>query len=808
MTDLSNFPTPESTANFDLDSRCFSEVMTSNADYTTTRASDGNVKKTFAAALREAGQEHVGEWSTNPEVTSSNQVIPYAGTNQLFRPLSLPYQVDSATNPNPNTLLPDPSTGYAGELVDVSKFTNEEDIYESAGYPWVQGETSVKDRIYNYQPASGPAIKFYDPVGGNVLGNEPDSNFAPVVPDYNSIHAAAFGIKLNSDENQSAALLAAITECANAGKFLFIPEDSFVKGNVSTEGINVRISGKGTIKPFVKTSPAAFFKGGFDDAFAVTGVQTVTEVVTPLHGDATLTKLTVPGHNYSTGDRVKVVSEDLIPSCLVSDGTRNGEWASVYSVDGSSVYLNRVLDEAYTTTIRVARIKDLTCELYVKFDGEETATAAKQLISIVAFNEPKGTLRLENNGGAGCYMVSNYAPEFTYTAKNLADEPANGKYGYGMDDIGNCFAKFYNVFGDTCRHVYTTGKAGSNSEIENYGEPYKSQIVNGIAVNCTSTAWDTHSQGNDIKFIGLKADGNRASYVARCKGVEWVTCNYGDTNVGFRVLNVTDQDFASGRLTNCTGKGDADIPISVTSQGGGRSSLVVDGGEFNFRLVTSPLQFNKGEVSFVNEPRFVTKDTSTNFSIAQIVDTNFETDGGEIDLSTVDMGTRGVFQLNGETSFKSSSEINVPVKSSNGDLFMTSDSGNTASISAYIKTNSFNKARQIDGINGDIEIQIVDDEVEQNATGYQSVAIGATDPIDYFKPLDGNVYLRIATAGGGSTPSSIVDGAFPGQQCCYHNLTGGVLTIPDSLSNILVGSVIQVGEAKIATWQPAGWVFS
>ena len=126
MADCSNTPTPESTANFDLDSRCFSEAMTSNADYTTAKASDGKSKKTLAAALRDAGQEHVGEWSTNPLVTSSNQVIPYAGTNQLFRPLSLPYQVDSATNPNPNELLPDPATGYAGEIVDVSKYASED----------------------------------------------------------------------------------------------------------------------------------------------------------------------------------------------------------------------------------------------------------------------------------------------------------------------------------------------------------------------------------------------------------------------------------------------------------------------------------------------------------------------------------------------------------------------------------------------------------------------------------------------------------------------------------------------------------
>ena len=149
MADCSNTPTPESTANFDLDSRCFSEAMTSNADYTTARASDGNVKKTFAAALREAGQDHVGEWSTNPQVTESNQVIPYAGTNQLFRPLSLPYQVDSATNPDPNALLPDPSTGYTGELVDVSRFINQDLLGDYSSYESKNTEELVQGKTLN-----------------------------------------------------------------------------------------------------------------------------------------------------------------------------------------------------------------------------------------------------------------------------------------------------------------------------------------------------------------------------------------------------------------------------------------------------------------------------------------------------------------------------------------------------------------------------------------------------------------------------------------------------------------------------------
>ena len=172
MTDCSNTPTPESTANFDLDSRCFSEVMTSNADYTATRASDGNVKKTFAAALRETGQEHVGEWSTNPLVVSSNQVIPYAGTNQLFRPLSLPYQVDSAANPDPNVLLPNPATSYAGELVDASQFAT---LADTNGTNLLSNHNFLIPSPDDSQPAPDSTPRSYPPgyeVFAGVFANE------------------------------------------------------------------------------------------------------------------------------------------------------------------------------------------------------------------------------------------------------------------------------------------------------------------------------------------------------------------------------------------------------------------------------------------------------------------------------------------------------------------------------------------------------------------------------------------------------------------------------------------------------------
>ena len=251
MTDCSNTPTPESTANFDLDSRCFSEAMTSNADYTTAIASDGNVKKTFAAALREAGQEHVGEWSTNPEVTESNQVIPYAGTNQLFRPLSLPYQVDSATNPDPNALLPNPATGYAGELVDVSKFIDEDFLKEKA----VNRIAEASD-AQNINFPLGAVVEIVDRGNGDFLAVTGE-----VVTGYGVLATADPNIQLKVIKgNQGASLLwygvkpiksfdslPATQEAVNENPLTLWPEgDLFFDGELKApEGRHTRYEGAG-----------------------------------------------------------------------------------------------------------------------------------------------------------------------------------------------------------------------------------------------------------------------------------------------------------------------------------------------------------------------------------------------------------------------------------------------------------------------------------------------------------------------------------------------------------------------------------
>ena len=175
MADCSNTPTPESTANFDLDSRCFSEAMTSNADYTTARASDGGVKKTYAAALRDAGWKSAGEWSTNPLLTEPNQYVFY--NNQRFAPVNLPYQVDSATNPDPNALVP-------GELRDVSSYSADKaqselmmsEIFPQAGSILKNGDIIPMSTKYVRLTINGQdSIVMIQPQANGVVSNLSES---------------------------------------------------------------------------------------------------------------------------------------------------------------------------------------------------------------------------------------------------------------------------------------------------------------------------------------------------------------------------------------------------------------------------------------------------------------------------------------------------------------------------------------------------------------------------------------------------------------------------------------------------------
>lgn len=91
------------------------DISTGGPTETVTNPDTGVVVPTIQKILAETGFTHSEPWDTNPRVTEALQVIPY--NNQLFLPNKLPYQVDSASHPDPNALVP-------SDLRDVSNYIN------------------------------------------------------------------------------------------------------------------------------------------------------------------------------------------------------------------------------------------------------------------------------------------------------------------------------------------------------------------------------------------------------------------------------------------------------------------------------------------------------------------------------------------------------------------------------------------------------------------------------------------------------------------------------------------------------------
>lgn len=86
---------------------------------------------------------------------------------------------------------------------------------ELYGYAWAPGDESVKDRTYIYQPSDGPAIKVYDPVGGNLMGETPDLSVFRFVESIETVES--FGAKAGEDSTEAFQKMADQLGYVNAG---------------------------------------------------------------------------------------------------------------------------------------------------------------------------------------------------------------------------------------------------------------------------------------------------------------------------------------------------------------------------------------------------------------------------------------------------------------------------------------------------------------------------------------------------------------------------------------------------------------
>lgn len=201
-----------------------------------------------------------------------------------------------------------------------------------------------------------------------------------------------------------------------------------------------------------------------------------------------------------------VYLKDSVGNRFVYDANTTGlaELARVIGKSGSTIYLDRVLDEqvSYAASGRVYKVNDNLCRLKLNVRGEQTTL--RDAIRIEGYVRSICDLEIDGNSGRGFMPVSCAAPVARVVARNLRDDSAAGAYGYGVSPYGATTDGFFQIYAVNCRHAYTDGIIDTVGMRQGV---CRRNTVTGVGVSCSAATWDTHPNSDDTHFADIVAWG-------------------------------------------------------------------------------------------------------------------------------------------------------------------------------------------------------------------------------------------------------------------------------------------------------------
>jgi hypothetical protein len=206
------------------------------------------------------------------------------------------------------------------------------------------------------------------------------------------------------------------------------------------------------------------------------------------------------------GDVFKIVADDLIWSSPVSKNERVGESFEVGAISGTTIYTRSPLREAYTTNIRLSKMrKDVLRLKNLDLSDELNTGKSAPLLRVRGFVAPSiQDSYIHDSASYGLQLVSCHRPHTkNLIFSRLRTLAASAAFGYGVHEVSCVDSYHENIKGSLCRHVFTTGTISTSensSLIYYYGANIGAQVVNGLAYDCENSAWDTHSDSLRTTF--------------------------------------------------------------------------------------------------------------------------------------------------------------------------------------------------------------------------------------------------------------------------------------------------------------------
>jgi hypothetical protein len=260
------------------------------------------------------------------------------------------------------------------------------------------------------------------------------------------------------------------------------------------------------------SSPVFSFASSFHTPTSVSSITQTTRTFPGGGAASVATKITSASHGASVGELIKVVSDD---SLALADNAskRMGEFAYVADVSGNDIYVSGYLLNAYSTTIRVARMRT---EPKFLWDGPTfTATADQSgwdtmFLRVRGFLHPRVRTGADNGYDAICEFSSCFQGEADITMRKLRNRvTTEGTSGYGFQDTCS-HQSIVRIRGIDTRHAYTTltNTSTTSDSVYLYGQPFGA-IVSGVVEGASSAAFDSHSEGVDITFTNCSTAHSR-----------------------------------------------------------------------------------------------------------------------------------------------------------------------------------------------------------------------------------------------------------------------------------------------------------
>lgn len=268
----------------------------------------------------------------------------------------------------------------------------------------------------------------------------------------------------------------------------------------------------------------------------------------------------------SPGDYLHLWSSLLWPT-TVANGAVHGEIVRVQSVNTSTgvITIWGQLDDTYALadTARLRKLAMLDGSYIHGVTFINSTPLAGSNGSNMIHVEWTRNFRMRDvvcikGDGPGIQVTCSVGADVEIKVRDLADDGANNRYGYGALAWGATRDSTFHIEAERCRHAFTTGADKFTSQYTtnpaHCGVPRHINVYGNVR-ETTAQGWDTHSEGDDIRFwvtADSCAEGGMGVRAKNVKVMSWSFQNCRDSNYmrwtasGLRVFPGTSRGTLTG----------------------------------------------------------------------------------------------------------------------------------------------------------------------------------------------------------------------------------------------------------------------